>query len=105
MRYPVGCPRKVRVLEQQPRLLYLALPEMLRLFRFSGLASCRHRHGVSEAYPDRGPVTVSAVAGHISIEAALLGSMQAPTPAAWRCSPRSGAPTVGAFYLHVRAWL
>jgi hypothetical protein len=77
MRYPIGCPRKVRVLEQQARLPHLALPEMLRLFRFSSLASCRHRHGVSEGYPDRGPVTVSVVAGRISIEAALLGSMQA----------------------------
>ena len=65
MRYPVGCPRKVRVLEQQARLSHLALPEMLRLFRFSGLASCRYRHGVSEGYPDRGPVTVSVVAGRI----------------------------------------
>jgi len=63
MRYPVGCPRKVRVPEQQARLPHLALPEMLRLFRFS--ASSRHRHGVSEGYPDRGPVTVSVVAGHI----------------------------------------
>ena len=31
----------------------------------SRLASSRHRHGVSEGYPDRGPVTVSVVAGHI----------------------------------------
>ena len=28
MRYPVGCPRKVRLLEQQARLPHLALPEI-----------------------------------------------------------------------------
>jgi hypothetical protein len=28
MRYPVGCPRKVRLLEQQGRLPHLALPEI-----------------------------------------------------------------------------
>jgi hypothetical protein len=43
----------------------LALPEMLRLFFVSGLLSCRHRHGVNEGCPDRGPVTVSVPAVRI----------------------------------------
>ena len=60
MMHCVDCARKVRVLERWARLSRLALPEMQRLFRVSGLFSYRDR--VNEGYRDRGnhfPVTFS----------------------------------------------